>query len=108
MIASSKPQPTKGDFKMSKPTHTAYVVKDAKEGTDQKAKWREVGAVWPHKSGKGFDVVLFEAHRLHRAERKPGVGNSRRSAVTKLGQGASNTLPLFVHQSSTTQKGNKP
>jgi hypothetical protein len=45
---------------MSKPTHTAYVVKDAKEGTDQKAKWREVGAVWPHKSGKGFDLVLFD------------------------------------------------
>jgi hypothetical protein len=45
---------------MSKPTHTAYVVKDAKEGGDQKAMWREVGAVWPHKNGKGFDVVLFE------------------------------------------------
>lgn len=45
---------------MSKPTHTAYIVKDPKEGTDQKAMWREVGAVWPHKNGKGFDIVLFE------------------------------------------------
>jgi hypothetical protein len=30
---------------MIKPTHTAYVVKDPKEGTDQKAQWREIGAV---------------------------------------------------------------
>ena len=45
---------------MSKPTHTAYVVKDPKPDTDQKAQWREVGAVWPHKNGKGFDLVLFE------------------------------------------------
>jgi hypothetical protein len=45
---------------MSKPTHTAYVVKDPKEGTDQKAQWREVGAVWPHKNGKGFDLVIFD------------------------------------------------
>jgi hypothetical protein len=45
---------------MSKPTHTAFIVKDPKEGTDQKAMWREVGAVWPHKKGNGFDVVLFE------------------------------------------------
>jgi hypothetical protein len=45
---------------MNKPTHTAYVVKDPKEGTDGKAMWREVGAVWPHKNGKGFDVVIYE------------------------------------------------
>jgi hypothetical protein len=44
---------------MSKPTHTAYVVNEPREGSDGKAMWREVGAVWPHKSGKGFDLVLF-------------------------------------------------
>ena len=43
---------------MSKPTHIAYVVKDPKEGTDKKAIWRRVGSVWPHKNGKGFDVVI--------------------------------------------------
>ena len=43
---------------MSKPTHIAYVVTDPKEGTDKKAIWREVGAVWPHKTGNGFDVVI--------------------------------------------------
>ena len=43
---------------MSKPTHIAYVVTDAKEGTDKKAIWRKVGAVWPHKNGNGFDFVV--------------------------------------------------
>ncbi|MGE0278643.1 MAG: hypothetical protein AB7R40_24865 [Nitrospiraceae bacterium] len=42
----------------SKPTHTAYVVIDAKEGSNRKAKWTEVGAIWPHKNGKGFDLVI--------------------------------------------------
>ena len=36
----------------SKPTHTAYVVIDPKEGSDRKAQWIEVGAVWPHKNGR--------------------------------------------------------
>ena len=44
---------------MSKPTHIAYVVNDPKEGTDKKAMWREVGAIWPHGKGDGFDLVLF-------------------------------------------------
>lgn len=43
---------------MSKPTHTAYVVNDAK--AEGKGYWREVGAVWSHKSGNGFDLVLFD------------------------------------------------
>ncbi len=37
-----------------KPTHTAYVVREGKE----KGHWLEVGAAWPHKDGKGFDVTL--------------------------------------------------
>jgi hypothetical protein len=43
---------------MSKPTHTAYLVIEPKEGSDRKATWHEVGAVWPHKSGGGFDLVI--------------------------------------------------
>lgn len=44
---------------MSKlPSHIAYTVTDAKEGSDQKAIWRKVGAVWPHGNGKGFDLVV--------------------------------------------------
>ena len=41
-----------------KPTHSAYIVVEPKEGTDRKATWHEVGAVWPHKNGEGFDVVI--------------------------------------------------
>ena len=43
---------------MSKPSHYAYVVIDPKEGSDKDAIWRRVGAVWPHKNGKGFDLVV--------------------------------------------------
>jgi hypothetical protein len=42
----------------SKPTHSAYVVIDPKEGRDRKAQWHEIGAIWPHKNGKGFDLVI--------------------------------------------------
>ncbi len=42
----------------SKPSHRAYVVSQPKAGTDQKGFWHEVGVVWPHKGGKGFDVVF--------------------------------------------------
>jgi hypothetical protein len=46
---------------MSKPTHIAYIVNDPKkEGTDRKAMWREIGAVWPHKTGSGFDLVIYD------------------------------------------------
>jgi hypothetical protein len=45
---------------MSKPTHTAYVVNEPKGDGDKKGFWREVGAVWPHKNGKGFDVVIHD------------------------------------------------
>ena len=42
----------------SKPTHTAYIVIDPKEGSGRNAYWHEVGAVWAHKNGKGFDLVI--------------------------------------------------
>jgi hypothetical protein len=58
----------------SKPSHIAYVVTDAKEGTDRKPIWRDVGAVWPHKNGSGFDIVIPEgiavSGRLVCTERK--------------------------------------
>jgi len=43
---------------MSKPTYTAYVVNEPKEGSNQKPFWHEVGAAWPHKSGEGFDLMI--------------------------------------------------
>lgn len=44
----------------NKPTHKAYIVTNSKEGGDGKGIWHEVGAVWPHKNGNGFDVVITE------------------------------------------------
>ena len=43
---------------ISKPTHTAYVVIDPKEGSDKKAQSIEVGAVWSHSDGTGFDLGI--------------------------------------------------
>jgi hypothetical protein len=42
----------------NRPTHIAYVVTDPREGSDKKAIWHEVGSVWPHKNGTGFDIVI--------------------------------------------------
>jgi hypothetical protein len=42
----------------TKPTHTAFIVSEPKEGSDRKAIWHEVGAVWSHKNGEGFDIVI--------------------------------------------------
>jgi hypothetical protein len=42
----------------TRPTHTAYVVTDRKEGSERKAQWHPVGAIWPHKNGNGFDLVI--------------------------------------------------
>lgn len=42
----------------NKPTHAAFIVIEPKEGTDRKAQWHPVGAIWPHKNGKGFDLVI--------------------------------------------------
>ena len=40
-----------------KPSHTAYIVIDPMPGSDKKAKWFEIGAILPHKTG-GFDLVI--------------------------------------------------
>ena len=41
----------------SKPSHTAYVVADPRE-VDGKSQWHPVAAIWPHKTGTGFDLVI--------------------------------------------------
>ena len=50
---------------MSKPTHIAYVVTDPKEGSGKKAVWHEVGGIWPHEKGKGFDVVIHKGMSVY-------------------------------------------
>ena len=34
-----------------------YIVNEGKNG---KSYWRDVGAVWPHKNGNGFDITIYE------------------------------------------------
>ena len=38
-----------------KPTHRAYAVR--KTGAES-SHWTEIGALWPHKDGKGFNLKL--------------------------------------------------
>lgn len=49
----------KGDKTVSgKPSHKCFVVEDRGEGDDNDAFWTRVGSAWPHKDGKGLNVVL--------------------------------------------------
>lgn len=48
----------------NKPTHNAYIVTERGEGDQKKAFWTRVGSVWPHKNGKGFDLVIPEGISL--------------------------------------------
>jgi hypothetical protein len=45
---------------MNKPSHIAYVVTETRTERDKKAFWREVGSVWPHKNGSGFDLLIHD------------------------------------------------
>jgi len=47
------------------PSHRVYSV--SKNGDGQKAIWQEIGAAWPHKDGKGFNLT-FAARPLEGAE----------------------------------------
>lgn len=40
----------------NRPTHRVHAV--IKKGSDDKGKWHEIGALWPHKDGKGFSMKL--------------------------------------------------
>ena len=43
-----------------KPSHKVFVVedKDVAEGEEPDAFWTRVGSAWPHKDGKGLNLVL--------------------------------------------------
>lgn len=40
------------------PTHRAYLVPETAPDSAKKAYWIDVGAIWPHGKGGGFDLVL--------------------------------------------------
>jgi hypothetical protein len=41
-----------------RPTYKAFTVEDRGEGEDADAFWTRIGSAWPHKDGKGFNIVL--------------------------------------------------
>ena len=43
---------------MSKPTYYAYTVREYEKDGKKDSFWTKIGAVFEHKDGKGFDVVL--------------------------------------------------
>ena len=44
----------------NKPTHYAYHVTDrVQDGSEQKGGfWTKIGAAWPHRDGKGFNISI--------------------------------------------------
>jgi hypothetical protein len=42
-----------------KPTHRAFIVKSfTDKAGKEKSRWLDIGSVWTHRDGKGFDVNL--------------------------------------------------
>jgi hypothetical protein len=46
---------TNGNKSTRKPSHVAYSIRE-REGKD--SKWTEIGVAFPHKDGKGFDILF--------------------------------------------------
>jgi hypothetical protein len=61
----------------ARPTHRIYSV--TKNG-DSKANWQEIGAAWPHKDGKGFNLK-FTARPLDGAEIVLRVATAEKEAA---------------------------
>ncbi len=51
---------TKNTNETKRPTHAIYQV----QGEKDKARWNRVGSAWPHKDGKGMNLV-FDAFPLN-------------------------------------------
>ena len=43
---------------MAQPVFKAFTTREYGEGADKKTFWVQIGSVFAHKSGKGFDVIL--------------------------------------------------
>ena len=59
------------DTSNNQPTHDLFLVQDGKEGEDQSF-WKQIGAAWPHRDGKGFGIRVDG--RLVIRERKEKTG----------------------------------
>jgi CHC2-type zinc finger protein len=55
----TRPQPQRRKSMNTRPSHRAYVVEDADgDQPEQKGFWTRIGSAWPHKDGKGLNIVL--------------------------------------------------
>jgi CHC2-type zinc finger protein len=55
----TRPQPQRTKSMNTEPSHRAYVVEDADgDQPEQKGFWTRIGSAWPHKDGKGLNIVL--------------------------------------------------
>jgi hypothetical protein len=43
----------------SKPTHTAYQVREYESGGEKRSSWTRIGAAWAHPDGEGFNIRLY-------------------------------------------------
>lgn len=43
---------------MAKPVFHAWTVREFEKDGKKDSFWTRIGAVWPHKDGKGYDLVL--------------------------------------------------
>ena len=43
---------------MSKPVYYAYIVKEYTVGSEKRSAWNRAGAVFAHRDGEGFDIML--------------------------------------------------
>lgn len=41
-----------------RPSHKAFSIENYEKEGAEKGHWTEIGAAWPHKDGKGFDVTI--------------------------------------------------
>ena len=94
---------TQGEITMTdskKPTHRAFVVKKFtdKDG-NEKSRWLDIGTVWTHRDGKGFDVSL-EALPDRRTDRHPDrraeaeTGDRLTAKARRIIRRASSNQPL--------------
>jgi hypothetical protein len=66
------------------PTHRIYSV--SKNG-EKKSVWTEIGAAWPHKDGKGFNLN-FTARPLEGAQLVLRLATAKKTGVTSTRQTA--------------------
>jgi hypothetical protein len=71
------------------PSHEVYHVQNWKgqDGSSQHGTWTKVGACWPHKDGKGYDVFDVPVHAERLVARVREAKRSCRGQGTEADSG---------------------